>query len=71
MISVALVPEFAAAPDLARVRGGEVVLSDVQPDDRAGFLEFDCLFQDEVEAPLPLAEEEFASPQRQRVSSTG
>jgi hypothetical protein len=37
-IPVTIVPEFAAAPDPSRVCSSEIILSDVQPDDRAGWV---------------------------------
>ena len=52
---VTFVPELLAAPDFARVGGGKLVLSDIDPEDGAGSAVFDLLFEDEIEEQLPLA----------------
>src|SRR5689334_22276645 len=56
---VTLEPKFTAAPDFARTGGGQVVLSDIQPEDRAGFLIEDLLLDHEVEEPFAAAANQF------------
>jgi hypothetical protein len=53
--AITFVTKLPAAPNLARISGSEVVLSDVQSKDGAEGFEFDLLLSNEVKEPLSLA----------------